>query len=651
MGITLPTRALTHLDMHVAFRFLLSLVLAGIVRSAENLPPNIVTEGIPPIPVDLKKQIAPYLRLGGASFRGWNTRGREIIIGTREGNILQLAAIAEPLGKREKLTHWTENVAAGWYQPGAGRYLVFQSDHGGDENFQYYVMDLAQPDTEPVRLTDGAARNTDLQWSHHGALVAWCSTQRNGRDKDVYIANPAKPGSTRCLVTNDAPSWYVEDWNHNATRVLIRHGTQLWAVDVKTGNRVLLTPKEKAVALIHPRYAEKDTAIYGMGFMNSDFNHLVRLDLKTGEYEPLTEKIRWDVETFEISQDGATVAFVVNEDGFSRLHLLDVATQKELRVPEIPGDLISDLAWREGSQELAFTVSSAQSPKDAYSLDVETHELTRWTDRPKKEEHPPFAEAELLHLKSKDGVTFSSLIYRPDPARFPGKRPVLIYIHGGPTAQSRPGFRGTYNFFLNEEGYALIFPNVRGSEGYGLHFKKLDDGFGREGAVGDIGTVISWIRQDPSLDARRVAVAGNSYGGFMTLACMVRYHDILRCGVDSVGIANFVTFLRDTSAYRRDNRRNEYGDERKPDMREFLTRISPANHADEIRAPLLIVQGRNDPRVPVTEAERMRDAIRDHGGTVWYLMATDEGHGFHKKNNSDFEFYTTALFLRENLKR
>jgi dipeptidyl aminopeptidase/acylaminoacyl peptidase len=198
---------------------------------------------------------------------------------------------------------------------------------------------------------------------------------------------------------------------------------------------------------------------------------------------------------------------------------------------------------------------------------------------------------------------------------------------------------------------ALIYPNVRGSTGYGRRYLSLDNVLKREDSVKDVGALLDWAAQEPRLDATRFAVSGGSYGGYLSLACLTTYPDRFRCGVDNVGIANFVTFLRDTSDYRRGNRRLEYGDERKPEVREFLERISPANQAERIKAPLLIVQGRNDPRVPVTEAERMRDAVRAKGGRVWYVMAKDEGHGFVKKSNADFQFLATALFLREFLLR
>lgn len=640
----------------------LSLLLFGALSFAPALrgeapskvPSNLVTENIPAIPASLKKEVAHYLALGGASFRGWNTALREAIVTTREGDAIQLHTVTEPLGKRTQLTRWTEQVSHGWFQPG-GTLFVFQSDKGGDEQYQLYAQDTLKPGSTPVLLTDGASQNTAPVWSHHGLYLAYTSTRRNGKDRDVYIVNPAKQGSSKCLVTTDAPTWSVEDWNRNATKLLLRNSvsnsrTELWLVETKTGERTEITQKEDPIYFSHPRFAEKDAAIYGMSYDHSDFLMLVRLELSTGKHEALTSHIPWDVEDFEVSPDGKTVAFVTNEDGFSRLHLLDVASRQELKAPEIPGEIINDLAWREKSRELGFTLSGAQSPHDAWSLDVDSGALTRWTDRKRKSvPDEAFSEPKIVHVKAADGTQISSLVYRPDPARFPGPRPVLISIHGGPAAQSRPGFLGDANYYLNQAGIALVYPNVRGSTGYGKKFALMDNGFGREAAVADIGAVLDWIQKDPLFDPKRIGVKGGSYGGFMTLACMVKYHDILRCGVDSVGIANFVTFLHDTSDYRRDNRRAEYGDERKPEMKAFLDKISPANHADEIRAPLFIIQGKNDPRVPVTEAERMRDAIRDHGGTVWYLMATDEGHGFNKKSNINFEFDATVLFLREYL--
>ncbi|HSH93221.1 MAG TPA: prolyl oligopeptidase family serine peptidase, partial [Roseimicrobium sp.] len=325
-------------------------------------------------------------------------------------------------------------------------------------------------------------------------------------------------------------------------------------------------------------------------------------------------------------------------------------TGKEIAAPKLPVGIVANLEWHKNGRDLAFNLTSARSPYDVYSVDVQSGKVDRWTESETGGlVVDSFSEPELIPMKSFDGLAISAFIYRPDPKKFPGKRPAVISIHGGPEGQATPGFQARYNYFLNELGVAIIYPNVRGSAGYGKTFLTLDNGFKREDSVKDIGTVIDWIQKDAGLDAKRVAVMGGSYGGYMTLASLVHYSDRLRCGIDIVGISNFVTFLENTQDYRRDLRRVEYGDERNPMMREFQLKISPNKNVDRIKVPLFVVQGANDPRVPLSEAEQMVKAIKDQGGKVWYLMAKDEGHGFAKKANADFQFLSMILFLRENL--
>jgi len=259
-----------------------------------------------------------------------------------------------------------------------------------------------------------------------------------------------------------------------------------------------------------------------------------------------------------------------------------------------------------------------------------------------------FQEAELVRWKSFDGKMISGFLYKP-PARFTGKRPVLVVIHGGPEGQSVPYFLGRNNYFLNELGIALIYPNVRGSTGYGKSFSLLDNGFHREDTYKDINALFDWIAAQPELDAERVAVTGGSYGGHMTLAISTFYSNRIRCSVDVVGMSNLVTFLEHTESYRRDLRRVEYGDERDPQMHEFLEKIAPMNHVELIRKPMMVVAGKNDPRVPVSESEQIVAALQKQGTPVWFLMAKDEGHGFRKKPNQDFQFYATVAFLQKFL--
>jgi dipeptidyl aminopeptidase/acylaminoacyl peptidase len=284
-----------------------------------------------------------------------------------------------------------------------------------------------------------------------------------------------------------------------------------------------------------------------------------------------------------------------------------------------------------------------------FSIDVDKATLTRWTTSETGGLNAAeFSEPELIRWKSFDGLMISGFLYMPAP-RFTGPRPVIINIHGGPEGQTQPSFLGRNNYYLNELGAAIIFPNVRGSTGFGKKFVNLDNGFKREDSVKDIGALLDWIVARPGLDSKRVMVTGGSYGGYMTLASMTNYNDRLAGGVDVVGISNYVTFLERTEAYRRDLRRVEYGDERDAKMREFLTAVSPATNARKITKPMMIVQGKNDPRVNVAESEQMVAAIRSNGGKVWYLMADDEGHGFAKKKNQDFQFAATVLFVNEYL--
>jgi dipeptidyl aminopeptidase/acylaminoacyl peptidase len=342
------------------------------------------------------------------------------------------------------------------------------------------------------------------------------------------------------------------------------------------------------------------------------------------------------------------LAFVTNEEGLSVLHVMDTATQKEMKLPELPAGVMQGVRWHRDGHDLAFSLSNAQGAGDCYSVDVATGKLERWTVSETAVKTDAFPAAELVHWKSFDGKMISGFLYKPS-AKFTGKRPVLVVIHGGPEGQSQPVFLGRANYYLNELGIALIYPNVRGSTGYGKTFSLMDNGFKREDPYKDIDTLFEWVGTRPDLDANRIALTGGSYGGHMTLAVSTFYSDRIRCSVDIVGMSNLVTFLEHTEGYRRDLRRVEYGDERDPKMHDFLEQIAPMNNIEKIKKPMLVVAGKNDPRVPVTESEQIVGALKKQGTPVWYLMAKDEGHGFRKKQNQDFQFYTTVEFLEEYL--
>ncbi|GDY20885.1 peptidase S9 family protein [Verrucomicrobiota bacterium] len=618
------------------------------------MPDNLVVEGVPPATPELRGAVSRYLEFRSAVFNAWHPVRREMLITTRFADAPQLHLVKMPGGDRKQLTFLPEPVAGGSYQPKTGEFIVFSQDKGGGEFYQLYRYDLA--DGRITLLTDGKSRNSGRRWSHSGKLLAYTSTARNGKDNDIHLLDPRDPRTDRTLVEVSGGGWGIADWSQDDAKLLLLeyvsiNESYLYFADTKTGARSILTQKGgDKVSYGGARFSADALTVYATTDKDSEFRRLVKIDVATGKHTPLTAHIPWDVDEFEVSPDGAVIAFVTNEDGVGVLHLLEVKTEKERPAPKLPLGTVANLEWHANGRDLAFNLSSAKSAYDVYSLDLPTGKIERWTESETGGLNPAaFVEPEVIKLKSFDGLGISAIVYRPDPARFPGRRPVLISIHGGPEGQSHPGFQARFNYYLNELGVALVYPNVRGSAGYGKTFLTLDNGFKREDSVKDIGTVIDWIEKDARCDGGRIAVMGGSYGGYMVLASMMHYSDRLRCGVDVVGISNFVTFLQNTQDYRRDLRRVEYGDERDPQMRAFLEKISPANHASSIRKPLFVVQGKNDPRVPLSEAEQMVKAIRTHGGKVWYLMAKDEGHGFAKKRNADFQFLSTILFLQENL--
>jgi len=619
-----------------------------------QVPENLVVEGVPAIPAELRRDVARYLEFRAATFQGWHPIRREMLITTRFADTPQLHLVKTPGGARKQLTFGTEPVGAARFRPKAGDFVVYSQDAGGGEFYQLYRLDLA--DGRTTLLTDGKSRNTGARFSNGGTQLAYTSTRRTGRDNDIWIMLPHDSKTDRLLCENTGGGWSVLDWSPDDSLLLVLqyvsiNESYLHLVDARTGKRSQLTPPSREkTAYGHARFAKDGKAVYATSDDDSEFQQLVRIELKDGRQTTLAANITWDVEEFEQSPDGKVIAFVTNESGASTLNLIEAKNGKPLTKPSLPLGTVSNLEWHANSRDLAFNLSYAKSPSDVYSLDLKTGQMERWTESETGGLNPDgFVEPELLKLSSFDGLLISAIVYRPDPKKFPGPRPVIISIHGGPEGQSRPIFQARNNYYLNELGVAIVYPNVRGSAGYGKTFLTKDNGFKREDSVRDIATVIAWIGRQPEFDRNRLAVTGGSYGGYMSLACMVMYGDILRCGVDVVGISNFVTFLNNTQDYRRDLRRVEYGDERDPKMKEFLERISPANHAARIVKPLFVVQGKNDPRVPLSEAEQMVKAIRAAGGKVWYLMAQDEGHGFAKKRNADFQFLATILFYKEHL--
>jgi len=643
--------------MKASVRLLLLVLLASpgfsqqdAVAPAESL----VAEGVPPIPASLAESVERYTNFRGAALQSWDPVKREMLITTRFADTNQVHLVKMPDGARTQLTFYPDRISGAGFSPARDDAFVFSKDVGGGEDFQLYRFDLA--DGNITLLTDGKSRNTDSVWSYAGDKLIYGSNRRTGNDVDLWEIDPFHPASGHLLVQLQGGGWSPLDWSPDGRKILVSeeisaNESYLWIVDTSSGEKTLITPKggSQKIAYSGGRFSKDGKGVYIATDKDSEFQRLAYIDLASREHTYLTSHISWDVDEFDLSYDGKTLAFVTNEDGFGVLHLLDTRTRKEKPVPSLPKGIISGVTWHKNNRDLGFNLASARSSSDVYSLDVQTGKVDRWTfSETGGLNTDTFPEPELIHWKSWDGRMISGFLYRP-PARFTGKRPVMINIHGGPEGQFRPSFPGRWDYYMNELGVAMVAPNVRGSTGYGKTFLALDNGLLREGSYQDINSLLDWIQNQPDLDSSRVLVTGGSYGGFMTLAVATNYNSRICCSVDVVGPSNLVTFLEHTSAYRQDLRRVEYGDERDPKTREFLERIAPYNKAKNISKPLFVIAGRNDPRVPVSESEQMVSIVRQNGTPVWWLMAKDEGHGFARKKNQDYQFYATVMFVKEYL--
>ena len=630
---------------------------------ATNAPANVImmppaamrTEGVPPIPQSLALDIAPYGDFAPTRFVGWHPIEQDMLILRRAGNTNQLFLQANPMGKPVQLTKGREPVRGASFEPKRGEYILFARDIGGDEATQIYRLD-PKTHTE-VQITPTGELHGVGPWNAAQDKViitarpldrSAAGGKRDQASMDVYVIDPMQPEARFKLASLSGAGWRVVRWIDKENRLILSEYqsstlSKLWSIDLATGKRTSLGDGE---ADDNDLGAER--WLYRKKF-DGDFGKLSRVDLKSGDRQWVTKDIEFDVDSWSIARGGKRIAVLANANGNAQLKLFDIDL-KPLPVPALPPGLISSASWHKNGRDLALAIESAESPGEVFSLDAETGLVTRWTQHPiVAAVKRPFTEAEPITWRSFDGLTISGFLHRPNAKDFPGKRPVIISIHGGPEGQARPGFRGRNNYWINERGYALIYPNVRGSAGFGKRFLEADNNKKREDSVKDIGALLDWIQTQPDLDPSRVAVMGGSYGGYMVLAASVMYGNRLAAAFNSVGISHFVSFLENTETYRRDLRRSEYGDERDPEMRKFLEGISPLTHADKIRLPLMVTHGKNDPRVPYTEAEQIVKRVRANGSPVWYLLAEDEGHGFAKKANADFQFAAMTTFYDKYL--
>lgn len=623
---------------------------------------SLVMEGVPEIPDDVVIDLMRFQNIRAAGFLAWTADGNGIYVSTGFGDVDSIHRVDMPGGARHQLTFYREPVSGVTRRPGGTR-LLFTRDAGGSEFSQIFELDPSSG--EAKMLTDGESRNTTIVWDRSGRRIAYQSTRRNGASNDIWVMDPAAPDAARiALESPDGTWWGAAEFSANGGKLLLINyvsvtDSRIYVLDLDSGQASLLAGGPDNVSTNIPvAFDDESDGVWLITDQGSEFNRLAWQPAAPGARPVIvTSDIPWGVSSATISHDRSRMVFVTNEDGMSRVYLLDTESREYRRVENIPTGLAFGARFSPDDRRLAMTLNTPQTPSDSFVLDLgegplDYGELTRWTSSeiggldttqfriPELVRYPTFDKAGGQQRQ------IPAWVYKPPGD---GPFPVVISIHGGPEGQARPAFSGAYQMWIDKLGVAVVQPNVRGSRGYGKSYLGLDNGFRREDSVRDIGALLSWIATQPDLDADRVAVYGGSYGGYMVLASAVHFSDKLKAAVDFVGISNFVTFLENTQDYRRDLRRVEYGDERDPAMRAHLEKISPLNNVEKISIPLFIVQGENDPRVPVTESRQMVEALRNKGRTVWYMNALNEGHGYRKKDNRDTYQQAMILFLQEHL--
>jgi dipeptidyl aminopeptidase/acylaminoacyl peptidase len=603
-------------------------------------------QNVPPVPADVSEAVQRYQNYREANFQDWLPDG-SMLITTRFGATRQVHRVAGPRADRTQLSFFSEPVQSARTIPGRSRFLVTR-DTGGDEWFQLYAMDTSG---RPVALTEPGSRNQEPVFSRDGRLVAWSRAVKGSGDYAVMTADPADPASRRIAYQGNGAVG-PEDVSSDGRRLLLsrtvsNRETRLAVLDLASGQASEHEFTRTPARFLDARFTRDGRGVIAITDLGTDVLRLVRFDLAGGSAVPISGEARWDVERFDISEDGDRIAYSYNEDGFSRLVLADARTGRALPQPELPRGVITELGFSPDGRKLAVGITGATSAGDVWVWDLRRRKAERWTFSELGGLDPArLAEPRVIRFRSFDGLSVPAFVYRPKGIASGVRTPVIIDIHGGPESQTRPVWNAGAQYFADVLGATVILPNVRGSEGYGKAYLNLDNGPKREDSVRDIGALLDWIAAQADLDPARVAVYGQSYGGYMSLAVMTHYGSRLVGGIERYGISNWISFLNNTEAYRRDNRRSEYGDERDPAMRAVLERISPLANVGKIKKPMLVMQGANDPRVPKSESDQVVERLRRGGVETWYVVFADEGHGFLKKHNNDLRREAETLFLR-----
>ena len=614
-------------------------------------PADLEMSGVPPIPKSLADKVRRYMYIYGLPLARWAPDKREIWVKS-VSQFSHVSSISSPGEKPKSIKHILGLGIYDIYIQPQGHYLIYNQDKDETEKYQMHLFDLRSG--KSTLLSDNNARDTEFVWSNNGEQVAYSSTA-GGNGVSLYLITPLKPESKRLLVKSDDNYLRAYDWSPDDKLLAYcefksMDASKLWVINVETGVKALLSGQSSSEDYFsYPRFSKDGKGVYVMTKYQSEVNRIAHINLNTRRYEFLKTDSKWDVEIFQPSPDGKHMAFSVNEDGVSRLYLYDIMTKKKKAISGLPLGIISGLIWNNTSTDCAFNLKSPKTPNDIYSVSVATGAVERWVQSYSNGmDMDQLPTPELIRWKSFDGRNISGFMYRPS-RQYTGKRPVIIDLHGGPSEQVRPGYINADNYIVNDLGVVKIYPNYRGSRGYGKTFVNLDNGLRREDAIKDITALLDWIRLRPDLDPDKVVVHGASYGGFMALSIATRYNDRIRASIVEYGISEWVSAISSIGINFRHLWRAEYGDEREPAIRDYLMRISPLYNIKQNNKPILLIHGRKDSRVPVQQAEAVLSAMKQTQVPIWHLFGKNEGHGFRNFTNWEISMLAMILFIQEYL--
>jgi dipeptidyl aminopeptidase/acylaminoacyl peptidase len=601
-----------------------------------------------------KYMIEQYLNIRSASSPSFSPTGDRVAYLSNVTGTNQVWIVAAIGGAPKQLTNYEDNVGFVAFSP-ADDAIVFGKASGGDENTQFFWMRADGSEVKAL-TSDPKVRHNFGDWSEDGKRIFYASNKRNRNYFDIY-AMDIPSGKEELILQPDGSNSVAAVSKDGRKIVVSRSGTKLsldndlYLVDVVSKNSVHLTPHKGAAQFGDVHFIDNDR-ISLTSNDKCEFQEIRVISLSAPKIEGVCSA-KMDVDSIEIADDGNTRAISVNNQGASELFTPPLNNSSSSRYPvQLPGKgVVSGLEFNKNGSKLAFTFSGAKFNADIWIYDLQTKKLLQLTKSDRAGiPQESFVEPELIKFKSFDGREIPAWFYKP-AVKFtstePYLLPVIVSVHGGPEGQERPGFSALYQYYLSR-GYAVLATNVRGSTGYGKTYTHLDDVEKREDSVKDLAAAVEWLKTAGGADAKRIAVMGGSYGGYMTMAAVTLYPDLWAAAVNTVGIVNWETFLKNTSGYRRRQREVEYG--RLDKDLEFLRRISPIAKIDRIKTPLMVIHGKNDPRVPYTEAEQIVEALKKRGATVEYKLFDDEGHGISKLKNRLVVYPLVADFLDKHLK-